>query len=268
MRIPAFANYFLRTTLSGRFYGTHLVSSRVSRTAAANKMAAKEHSAVRSLKAVADYRVSYSRGNLQESDVGNDPLNLFRQWFDEADNSSEKEVNAMCLSTVDANGRPSARMVLLKGFDERGFVWYTNYESKKAKDIDSNPYAALTFWWPSLERSVRIEGVVMRVAEEESDKYFGSRPPLSRIGAWASDQSRPVQSDGVLQGKLSELKEEYLDEDGNLKKEIERPPFWGGFRLNPDRIEFWTGRPARLHDRIVYSRKEVGDSWSRQRLQP
>lgn len=170
-------------------------------------------------------------------------------------------------------------MVLLKGFDDSGFVWYTNYQSQKAAHLAENPYAALTFWWPSMQRSVRVEGIVRRVPDEESNTYFESRPPTSRLGAWASDQSRPVEGRDVLVERWDALVEEHLDEEGALKKDVKRPPHWGGFRLVPDTVEFWKGREARLHDRIVYKRNtseecstgepsKSKEEWETMRLQP
>lgn len=220
---------------------------------------------------VADLRVAYSNEALLDDKIGDDPIVFFGKWFDEAVSAEEPEPNAMCLSTVDSDNRPSATYVLLKGYDERGFVWYTNYESRKAENLRSNEYAALTFWWASLHRSVRIEGRATKVEESESDAYFNSRPVGSRLGAWASDQSRPVESADVLQQRWQKLQSDYLDSDGNLAKPIERPPHWGGYRLRPHRIEFWKGRPARLHDRIVFEREmegKVGQKWVKSRLQP
>lgn len=185
----------------------------------------------------------------------------------------------MCLATATVTGRPSARMVLLKAFDHNGFVWYTNYHSRKAAQLHENPFAALTFWWPSLERSVRIEGLVERVPDEESEAYFTSRPPTSRLGAWASDQSKPLDDRIVIEERWKALVDDHLDEEGNLKKDIGRPPHWGGFRLVPDTIEFWKGREARLHDRVVYQLIQQNDrapgedvaqraTWTTTRLQP
>ena len=218
---------------------------------------------------LSEMRVNYSaKAGLGEKDVGNDPVSLFSQWLADAQGTSENEPNAMCLSTADARGRPSGRMVLLKGYDARGFVWYTNYESRKAVELEQNPYASLTFWWASLERSVRIEGPVSRVSDAESDAYFSSRPAQSRIGALVSEQSKPASSRDVLEERWMKLQGEYLDENGDLRKDVQRPKYWGGFRLQPLRFEFWKGRSARLHDRFEFVREDVQCDWSKQRLQP
>lgn len=225
-------------------------------------------------------RVSYSRAPaLDEATLPPAPFALFAAWFAQAKASADPEPNAMCLATASPDARPSARMVLLKAFDDSGFVWYTNYGSRKAAQLEDNPFAALTFWWPSLERSVRIEGKVNRVPTEESDAYFESRPPTSRLGAWASDQSKPVGGRHVVEERWNGLVDDHLDEKGGLKKDVERPPHWGGFRLVPDRVEFWKGREARLHDRILYELAENEDwtpseelkgnsRWTKTRLQP
>ena len=166
----------------------------------------------------------------------------------------------MTLATATPDGRPSARVVLLKGFDERGFVFYTNYEGRKGEELEENPYCALVFYWAELERQVRVEGRVSRVPKRESDEYFGSRPRGSRLGAWASEQSRPVGGREVLEERLRVLEAEYE------AREVPRPPFWGGYRVEPEVIEFWQGRENRLHDRLVYRRS--GGGWGRERLQP
>lgn len=219
-------------------------------------------------------RVQYSASSVDDGLLGSDPITVFASWFDEAVSSAASappdarwEANAMCLSTVGEGGRPSSRMVLLKSFDERGFVWYTNYESRKGGELSANELAALVFWWPPLERSVRVEGVARRVASDESDAYFASRPPASRIAAAASEQSRPVTSAAEVRKRYDALCNQHLDGDGALKLAIDRPAHWGGYRLVPDRIEFWKGREARMHDRIVYTRK-LGDDWGMVRLQP
>lgn len=220
---------------------------------------------------VADLRVAYSNEALHDDKVGDDPIEFFTKWFDQAVDTEEPEPNAMCLSTVDKANRPSARYVLLKGYDEHGFVWYTNYESRKAENLQANEYAALTFWWPTLQRSVRIEGRTSMVDAIESDAYFASRPAGSRLGAWVSDQSRPIENANALLQRWKKLQDKHLDNDGNVIKKIERPPHWGGYRLHPHRIEFWKGRPARLHDRIVFERApEAGHNgkWTKLRLQP
>jgi pyridoxamine 5'-phosphate oxidase len=209
---------------------------------------------------VARLREEYTRAGLRESDATSDPIEQFRSWFDEVLAADLHEPNAMTLATATPDGRPSARVVLLKGFDERGFVFYTSYEGRKGRELETNPDCALVFYWGELERQVRVEGRASPVPEEESDEYFGSRPRGSRLGAWASEQSRPVEGRGVLEERLQELEAEY---EG---REVLRPPFWGGYRVEPEVIEFWQGRENRLHDRLVYRRS--GSSWRRERLQP
>jgi pyridoxamine 5'-phosphate oxidase len=205
-------------------------------------------------------RKEYTRAGLAESDANPDPIAQFRRWFDDALAAGLREPNAMTLATATPDGRPSARVVLLKGFDERGFVFYTNYEGRKGEELEENPYCALVFYWAELERQVRVEGRVSRVPKRESDEYFGSRPRGSRLGAWASEQSRPVGGREVLEERLRVLEAEYE------AREVPRPPFWGGFRVEPEVIEFWQGRENRLHDRLVYRRS--GGGWGRERLQP
>lgn len=220
---------------------------------------------------VAKLRVSYSSEPLEDSIAGDTPFPLFSKWLEEATVVKEHEPNAMCLATVNEAARPSARFVLLKGFDNKGFVWYTNYSSRKAKHLGHTPFAALTFWWPTLQRSVRIEGKVEMVDASESDIYFESRPPESRLGAWTSNQSSVLESRDELEEKWESLQEEYLDGQGKAVKNIARPPNWGGYRLSPDRVEFWKGRTARLHDRLVYERPGKflqEDKWTKKRLQP
>jgi len=210
---------------------------------------------------VARLRKEYTRAGLRESDADPDPIEQFRRWFDETLAADLHEPNAMTLAAAAPDGRPSARIVLLKGFDERGFVFYTNYEGRKSQELEANPYAALVFYWGELERQVRIEGRVSRVSEEESDAYFAGRPRGSQLGAWVSEQSRPVRDRGSLEERLRELEAEY---EG---REVPRPPFWGGYRVEPEIIEFWQGRENRLHDRLRYRRSESG-GWERERLQP
>jgi pyridoxamine 5'-phosphate oxidase len=209
---------------------------------------------------VARLRKEYLRAGLKESEADPDPIAQFRRWFDETLAANLHEPNAMTLATAALDGRPSARIVLLKGFDERGFVFYTNYEGRKSRELEANPNCALVFYWGELERQVRVEGHASRVTESESDEYFGSRPRGSRLGAWASEQSQPVGDRAALEERLRELEAEY---EG---REVPRPPFWGGYRVEPGVIEFWQGRENRLHDRLVYRRS--GDSWARERLQP
>ena len=209
---------------------------------------------------VADLRNEYSRAGLDESSLRPDPVAQFRGWFEDAIAADLHEPNAMTLATATPDGRPSARVVLLKGYDERGFVFYTNYEGRKGKEIERNPHVALVFYWGELERQVRIEGRASRVSESESDAYYASRPRGSRLGAWASEQSRPVEGRGVLEARLRELERDYEGEN------IPRPPFWGGYRVEPEAVEFWQGRENRLHDRLVYRRSDEG--WEIERLQP
>ncbi|HEX5974986.1 MAG TPA: pyridoxamine 5'-phosphate oxidase, partial [Rubrobacteraceae bacterium] len=197
---------------------------------------------------------------LTESDADSDPIAQFRRWFGEALAADLHEPNAMILATATPDGRPSARVVLLKGFDERGFVFYTNYEGRKGTELEANPYCALVFYWAELERQVRVEGHARRVTEKEADEYFRSRPRGSQLGARVSEQSRPVGGREALEEKLRWLEAEY---DG---REVPRPQFWGGYRVEPDSIEFWQGRENRLHDRLLY-RLSDGE-WGRERLQP
>jgi pyridoxamine 5'-phosphate oxidase len=209
---------------------------------------------------VASLRIDYGQASLNEDDVLDDPILQFARWFDQALTSKVNEPNAMNLSTVDAGGRPSSRIVLVKQFDARGFTWYTNYASRKGDELQANPHAALLFFWSELERQVRIEGRVERTSADESDKYFHSRPLKSRLSAIASAQSAPIASRAALEQNYDTVARQYGEEPP-------RPDNWGGFRLVPERIEFWQGRRSRFHDRIVYQRQEDG-SWTRQRLQP
>jgi pyridoxamine 5'-phosphate oxidase len=208
----------------------------------------------------ASLRKEYTRAGLHEADMDPDPVTQFRGWFESAVGARLHEPNAMILATATNEGRPSARTVLLKGYDERGFVFYTNYEGRKARELAANPACALLFYWGELERQVRIEGRAGRLPDEESDAYFASRPRGSRLGAWASEQSRPVEDRSVLEERLRALEAEYAG------REIPRPSFWGGYRVEPDSVEFWQGRGNRLHDRISY-RRDVG-AWRLERLQP
>lgn len=209
---------------------------------------------------IADLRKDYCRASLSEEDVHPDPIAQFSKWLNEAISAQVAEANAMCVSTVSASGRPSSRILLIKDVDSRGITWFTNYESRKGQELNQNPQAAVLFYWIELERQVRIEGRVERISDEESDKYFHSRPLGSRIGAVASAQSRPLASRAELEERVAKLAQE-------LGEQPPRPPQWGGYRLVPDYLEFWQGRPSRLHDRIVYTKLENG-SWTRQRLQP
>jgi pyridoxamine 5'-phosphate oxidase len=209
---------------------------------------------------VADLRKDYGQASLDEKDVADDPIQQFTRWFEEALKAEVNEPNAMGVSTVDERGRPSSRIVLIKQFDERGFTWYTNYDSQKGKQLNGNAFASLLFFWSELERQVRIEGKVERTSAEESDKYFNSRPLKSRLSAIASQQSAPIAS-------RADLEHNYEDVARQVGETPQRPDNWGGFRLVPERIEFWQGRRSRFHDRVVYTRQEDG-SWTRQRLQP
>jgi pyridoxamine 5'-phosphate oxidase len=202
-----------------------------------------------------------SSGVLDINSADSDPFRQFQSWYREAHATPMREPTAMTLATATPDGRPSARIVLLKAADERGFVFFTNYQSRKGGELEQNPWAALVFYWPDLVRQVRVEGRVAKVSPEESDAYFSSRPRGSQLGAWASEQSRPIESRSALERRAEELAATYLD------REIPRPPHWGGFRLSPVAIEFWQGRLDRLHDRLRYSLAE-GGGWTRERLSP
>lgn len=205
-------------------------------------------------------RREYSRRTLVESNVSDDPIEQFAIWFRNALSSDLPDANAMTLATASADGIPSARTILLKGFDQAGFRFYTNYTSKKGQELTANPHAALCFFWPELERQVRIEGEVEKISRKESGAYFEKRPRLSQLGAWASPQSSEVESREALEQNFEEMKQHFKGQD------IPLPDFWGGFLLRPISIEFWQGRPGRLHDRIVYKRKK--DDWLISRLSP
>lgn len=198
---------------------------------------------------------------LNEHEIDRDPISQFKVWFDEAIAAGLPMADAMSLATVTPDGRPTARMVLLKQADAEGFVFYTNYNSNKAKQLEINPYAALVFYWPQLERQVRVEGKVSKTPVEESSEYFKTRPRESQIGAWASPQSEVISAREVLEQRAHELAEQYCD------REIDCPAHWGGFRLTPDRIEFWKGRVGRLHDRILYE-LQPDETWTIKRLAP
>jgi pyridoxamine 5'-phosphate oxidase len=191
-----------------------------------------------------------------------DPITRFEHLLERAGRAGIPEPTAMALATADSRGRPSVRMVLLKGVDQRGFVFYTNLESRKANELIQNPHAALCFHWQPLEAQVRIEGSVTRVPDEEADAYFATRPRGSQLGAWASLQSRPLDSYGTLERRVAEVEERFRDQP------VPRPPFWSGFRLAPERIEFWSGRPSRLHEREVYIRNSATGEWRVELLYP
>ena len=205
-------------------------------------------------------RVDYKRAALSERDAASDPFELFTRWFDEAVAAAIPEPNAMTLATVDAAGRPTARIVLMKGVDARGVVFHTNYDSRKGRDLAGNPRAALLFFWVDLERQVRIDGTAERVSAEDSDAYFAARPRGSQISAWASPQSAPVADRAWLEARVAEFEARFAS------GAVPRPPNWGGMRVVPDRFEFWQGRTSRLHDRLVWSRQ--GDRWTIERLAP
>ena len=209
---------------------------------------------------IADIRKDYSLLALNEDDIATNPIEQFSRWWNDAMHSEILEVNAMTLSTATKDGRPSARIVLLKGFDENGFVFFTNYNSRKGNELAENPFAALTFFWKEIERQVRIEGTVEKTDAAESDAYFFSRPQGSRIGAWASPQSTVIKSRDVLEENVAKY-------TGEFKNSIPRPPHWGGYRVMPLRIEFLQGRSSRLHDRISYTKTDEG-SWKAERLAP
>ncbi len=208
---------------------------------------------------IADIRKDYSQRSLYESDVDVNAIEQFTKWWGEANESRIEEVNAMTLATASAEGKPSARIVLLKDYDTRGFVFFTNYNSRKGTQLQENPYAALIIFWKEIERQIRIEGSVTKISEEESDAYFYSRPEASRIGAWASEQSKVIPERKILENSVIEYQ---LRFSGN----VPRPPHWGGYVLKPETIEFWQGRSNRLHDRLLYTR--TGDTWKIERLAP
>lgn len=210
-------------------------------------------------KELADLRRDFASEGLLESSVAPNPLDQFALWMDEALKADIIDANAMTLSTVGGDGRPSARVVLLKYFGETGFAFFTNYKSKKARDLDANPHVVLHFFWPQIDRQVAIYGEAQKTSREESEKYFNSRPVESRLGGWASNQSSVIESREVLEQRVADFRSKFGDD-------VPLPDFWGGFRVVPTRFEFWQGRQNRLHDRIVY--KLVGDDWEIMRLSP
>jgi pyridoxamine 5'-phosphate oxidase len=209
---------------------------------------------------LAELRKNYALGSLDETEVNRDPIRQFDTWFRQAVEAKLPEPNTMTLATVDEQGRPSARIVLIKGVGDSGFVFFTNYESRKGRDLAHNPHASLLFYWIELERQVRIDGTIIKTSAEESDAYFASRPLGSRIGAWASEQSRIIANRAVLEAREREISARY-------GANPPRPPYWGGYRLVPEAIEFWQGRPSRLHDRVLYTSEPSG-GWRISRLSP
>jgi pyridoxamine 5'-phosphate oxidase len=210
---------------------------------------------------IADLRKEYSKASLDIADVYPDPVKQFEKWFNEALQSQVQEPNAMNLATVNESGRPTARIVLLKGIEQQEFVFYTNYQSLKGRELEKNPACALTFFWPELERQVRIEGIADRVDAASSEKYFQSRPRNSQLGAWASPQSAIIDSRDILEERVLQLDKKF---EGQSK--LPKPHQWGGYKVSPVMIEFWQGRPSRLHDRIQYTK--VDGQWKRFRLAP
>ncbi len=209
---------------------------------------------------IAELRKDYRQRSLSELEVEIEPIKQFEKWWNEALQSQIEEVNAMTLATCNSKGHPSARIVLLKGFSDKGFIFFTNYESKKALEIKENPNACLVFFWKELERQVRIEGIVQKISETESDNYFLLRPEASRISAWSSPQSSVIKDRYLLEKYVSHYRQAFRN--GN----IPRPPFWGGYIVKPSLVEFWQGRPGRLHDRLVYT--EIATGWKIERLAP
>lgn len=210
---------------------------------------------------IADIRKDYRLAALDEETVGHDPLAFFRKWFSDAEAAQITDVNAMTLATADKHLQPHARIVLLKGMDREGFVFFTNYDSAKGREINDNPHVALTFFWKELERQVRIEGFIEKIDEAESNAYFQSRPEGSRIGAWASPQSKKIAHRNILDVNYAKYEEEFSNID------IPRPEHWGGYRVMPHHVEFWQGRASRMHDRILFEKNETG-AWDRHRLAP
>ena len=208
-----------------------------------------------------DHRRDYALAGLSEKDLARDPFRQFEKWFGEAEAAKIVDPNAMVLATAARDGRPSARTVLLRGLDGRGFVFYTNYESRKGRELEANPHATLLFFWNALERQVTVEGSIARIPPEESETYFHSRPRLSQLAAWASPQSGIIANRSVLEDSLKALETKYVG------REVPLPPQWGGLRLTPETVEFWQGRRNRLHDRLRYRRSAKGD-WTIERLRP
>lgn len=211
-------------------------------------------------KKISQLRENYTKGGIEDANLPDDPVEMLRRWLDEAISSEVDEPNAMSLATVSPDGKPNVRVVLLKGIEGGKIHFYTNYGSQKGKELSLNPHAAVAFWWPELERQLRVRGPVEKLSREESDHYFQSRPRESRIGAWVSEQSSTIENRNALKQKVQDVTERF---EG---KEIPTPKFWGGYSIGIEEIEFWQGRPGRLHDRILYEIKN-GD-WEKRRLQP
>ena len=209
---------------------------------------------------IADIRREYARARLDETHASSDPVAEFHLWFTQAREAEVPEPNAMTLATATRDGAPSARIVLLKGYDERGFVFFTDYRSQKGTELEQNPQASLVFFWAELERQVRITGPVSVVSREESNSYFQTRPRASQLSAWVSHQSQPIPGRKILDDRAQQM-------DGRYPGEVPLPPYWGGFRVTPETVEFWQGRPSRLHDRLRYLR-EKGGGWRVERLSP
>lgn len=209
---------------------------------------------------VVDLREEYNKDSLDIKDLAQNPIVQFEYWFDEAVGANLPEPHAFMVSTVNTEGKPSARIVLLRNADENGFTFFTNYNSRKGHDIEAKPYASATFFWQQLQRQVRIEGTIEKVSAQESDEYFASRPRESQIGAWASNQSQVLESREALEQRVASLTKEYEGKD------IPRPPHWGGYRIKPTQIEFWQGRASRLHDRFLYTLDN--NNWTINRLNP
>lgn len=214
------------------------------------------------MKNIADIRKDYQLKRMDESDVAKNPFEQFTQWWNDAIDSKIEEVNAMTLCTATKSGKPSARVVLLKGYNSKGFIFFTNYESSKGKQLEKNPNACLVFYWKELERQIKIEGIVEKLKNKDNDEYFFSRPEGSRIGAWASPQSSVIADRSVLEGNVAKFTEKF---EG---KKVPRPPHWGGYIVKPTLIEFWQGRPSRLHDRIQYTLPKNKKTWTIERLAP
>jgi pyridoxamine 5'-phosphate oxidase len=213
------------------------------------------------MKDLGSLRNEYSKASLDVKNVSQDPISQFNKWFEEAVAAKVPEPNAMNLATVNENGRPASRIVLLKGIESYKFVFYTNYQSRKGKELDQNPACSLTFFWPELERQVRVEGIASRIDEKRSEKYFKSRPKGSQVGAWASPQSSVISDRALLEERAKQIEAKYKDEEL-----LPKPNQWGGYEIEPLMIEFWQGRPSRLHDRILYTKDENG--WQINRLAP